>query len=185
MKILWHASGTDRRRGKRIVSALRMNGHHVEKVDLQCPIPSSAELLFFGFSAPANFPTLMEIEHVMRFPGKIVGFAFEDEPTLDPSRIPEALRDRVDAWLKVSHEIPKRNPASTIRGALGLLPPFMPRSLRVVPWLRWNLRKPVAMFFGDTTGPSIPGTSHNARVEAVRKLKRSKLPFIANGQPAA
>lgn len=114
-------------------------------------------------------------ELMRRFPGLLVDYSLDDSLRLDPAPYPADLVPRVDAWCRVAWERDYAPPAG-VRGAQALLPPFLPRTVRrEYPLLPVSRRETAVVFVGALTGDTDP--ERNARVRAVRLLRRGGLPF--------
>jgi hypothetical protein len=175
-----------RNRGREIRSALVHARHEVVRGRPGEAAPVGTDVWLYGMGVH-GLPRLEEdvVRALLNAKSRVILFQLCDYPTMSFERIPEALLNRVDLFLRNHWPSDKTEIPESVRGRIGWLPPML-KAMAPVAGKPLAERSGGAIFFGSRTGLSLTlPDGKNAREETVRLMRASDLPFKGGLLPHA
>lgn len=172
-------------RGAEIRAALVHAHHEVERGRLGEAAPPGVDVWMYGMGADGGPPLG---DHIVRSlldsHAKVVLFQICDAPSMSFYRIPDALAERAQLFLRNHWPRDRTAIPEKYRARIGWLPPMLKR-MAANPGRPLAARSGGSIFYGTRTGLANMPNGENAREKLVRIMRASTLPFQGGISPHA
>jgi len=162
-------------RSKYLRGALRKEGYAVHKKIP--PDDSRPSIWFHGLSYNKSILFPDELTPLMnRYKGKLVFFQNDDPSHFDIDKIPESLLDKTHLFLRSHWPTDNKDIQKDLKDRIGFINPLLKptKAYRGQPLTK---RSHTVIFYGTKTGgTNLPGND-NARVYALRQIKKAGIPL--------